>query len=266
MTAQKFGRTYPEARSHPTRSAAHRRSRRPRAGSHAQCRRRRPQSVVLAAMPLDAPRCRGTSRRCRAVRGDSAGRGARPPGHPTSTRAVRGGTGDRTRRCESGSLRHPRSGYRGPRERTWFRREVMLLAPSGVVCFRWAVGHCSRARHSRSRRSPLVFRRLRCDVRGGELVVARLWRDATHPPRVGGSSRSRCDPRSAGDWAVGCRPPPRRVRTHDRPRLAESLDASLQKTTESTRGPATTLRRSERRVALAITPAAERIAVGSART
>jgi hypothetical protein len=51
-----------------------------------------------------------------------------------------------------------------------------------------------------------------------------------------------------------------------RPRLAESLDASLRETIESTRGPAATSRRSERRVAFAITPAAERIAVGSART
>src|SRR5215213_1585380 len=32
------------------------------------------------------------------------GRGARPAGHPTSTRAVNGGTGDRTRRCESRRL------------------------------------------------------------------------------------------------------------------------------------------------------------------
>jgi cysteinyl-tRNA synthetase len=73
------------------------------------------------------------------------------------------------------------------------------LAPSGVVCFRWAEGHCSTARHSRSRRSPPVFRRLRRDVRGAGELIARL-------------------------------------------------------------------RRSERRVAFAITPAAERIAVGSART
>jgi hypothetical protein len=38
------------------------------------------------------------------------------------------------------------------------------------------------------------------------------------------------------------------------------------KTIESTRGRAATSRRSERRVAFTITPAAERIAVGSART
>jgi hypothetical protein len=194
MIAQKFGRTYPEARSRPTRSAAHRRSHRARAGSHAQCWRRRPQGGPARWRCPRQARCRGTSRRCRAVRGHSAGRGARPAGHPTTagvpTPALRR-TGGRTRR-----------------------------RPTAAGC------------DSRSTRGWIFTIPMRASIR---------WRLGGWLPA---STASSSQARSASTG--GEREPPKAI--------------------ESTRGRAATSRRSERRVAFTITPAAERIAVGSART
>jgi hypothetical protein len=215
-------------------------------------------------MPVDDPRCRGTSRRCRAVRRHSAGRGARPAGHPTSTRAVRGGTGDRTRRCESGSLRHPRSRYRGSRERTWFRgshalgsfRRCLLSLGRGPplegAAFRepaLAAGVPTPALRRTGANSPSPD----C---GGMRLTLHAWvdlhdRDASLDPLeigrlVAGLHRVEFAGTIGLDW--------RRALTR------------ASKRRPSPHGPAATSRRCERRVAFAITPAAERIAVGSART
>jgi hypothetical protein len=120
------------------------------------CARRKSRAALAQSTPRRScsvrcprrARCRGTSRRCRAVRSHSAGRGARPAGHPTSTRAVSGGTGHPTRRCESGRLRHAQSGCRGSRERTWFgghalgsfRRCLLSLGVPIRASIRWRLG------------------------------------------------------------------------------------------------------------------------------
>src|SRR3954447_6156670 len=173
------------------------------------------KAVVLAAMPLDEPRCRGTSRPCRAVRvieGRHAG---------GSFRGCLLSLG-RGPLLEGGAFQEPALAAGVP--------TLALRRTRGGRAHRPTAGRCE----SRSTRGWIFTIPMRASIR---------W-----------------------SWAVGCRSPPRRVRRHDRPRLAESLDARLQKTIESKRGPAATSRRSERRVAFAITPAAERIAVGSART
>jgi hypothetical protein len=265
MIAQKFGRTYPEARSRPTRSAAHRRSRRARAEVTRRCWRRRPPS---GRGRCDAPRrapMSWTSRRCRAARGHSAGRGARPAGHRTEyTRSAwwyrRSHSTRRIRPVASRAIRL--SGIAGT---DVLPREVMLWLLQALSAF---AGPRATARR---RGIPAAGARRRCS----DACAATYAGRASSSPDCGG-----CESRSTRGWIFtiamrasirwrlgGWLPAsPRRVRRHDRPRLAESLDASLQKTTESTRGRAATSRRSERRVAFAITPAAERIAVGSART
>jgi|1185.fasta_scaffold45828_2 hypothetical protein len=193
------------------RSAAHRRSRRARSGCHVQRWRRRPLAAMLSTSP-DVVEHRADVEPLGVI-AQAAERALQAP-HEYTRSEWWYRRSDSTLRISSvasrairlsGNRRNGR-GFRG-RSCFWpFQALSAFAGPRATARGRGVQGAGARRRCSGACAATYT---------GGRLI-ARLRRGGVTLHAWGGSSRSRCEPRCARGWAVGCRAPPHQVRRHDR--------------------------------------------------